>query len=109
VANERRDLCLVPWAEARGLAVRIDRRAGELEQLGENGAWGNRHLVSDCGSRERCDELFAADIAGSPELQAKIVAELSGKVLVSRCYPRRGHGDHLARLANQAQPPAGVA
>lgn len=100
------DQCLVAWAEARGLAVWIDRRSSDA--IGENGLWGNPFLVSDHG-REGCEERFAAVIESSAYLKAKIVAELAGKVLVCWCYPKRCHGDHLAKLANKAPPPTSAA
>jgi hypothetical protein len=97
------DECLVAWAEARGLAVWIDRiHSGKLGE----GGWGNPHKVADCVAADAAAkhievcERYAADIAASPELQARIVAELAGKVLLCWCYPRRCHGDSLARIAN---------
>ena len=55
------------------------------------------------GERERnkvCD-AFEIYLAGRPDLLERIAAgELSGKVLLCWCHPKRCHGDTLANLAN---------
>jgi len=102
------DECLVGWAQARGLAVWVDRN--HSGKLGERpGAWGNPHNVDRSDPRpaavkhkEACD-LYAADIAARPDLHPRIVAEHRGKVLLCWCRPKPCHADALAISANADQ------
>jgi len=106
------DVCLVGWAVARGLAVWVDRiHSGKLE----DGGWGNPYEIdktdprpADVKHAEVCDR-YEADIAMRPELHARIVPELAGKVLLCWCRPRRCHADALALIANGARENKGRA
>lgn len=77
------------WAEAEGLAVRIDRKT----------PWGNPHVVGRDGSREDVCDSYAYDFPSEGGL-LHFVPSLKGKVLGCWCAPLRCHGDFLAELAN---------
>jgi len=92
VANASADKNLIAWAERERLAVRIDRST----------RYGNPFVLDEDGDREEvCDAYERHYMPHKPSITDRIEAgELSGKVLVCHCYPRRCHGDCLAAEAN---------
>jgi ParB-like chromosome segregation protein Spo0J len=92
VANASADKNLIAWAERERLAVRIDRST----------RYGNPFVLDEDGDRDEvCDAYERHYMPHKPSITDRIEAgELSGKVLVCHCYPRRCHGDCLAAEAN---------
>jgi hypothetical protein len=92
VANASADKNLIAWAERERLAVRIDRST----------RYGNPFVLDEDGDRDEvCDAYERHYMPHKPSITERIEAgELSGKVLVCHCYPRRCHGDCLAAEAN---------
>src|SRR5262249_34733005 len=83
---------LIAWAQAKGLAVLVDRHSD----------WGNPFAEGD-GGRDACCDSYAVYHKLKLSL-SKRVHELRGKVLLCWCYPKRCHADHLAWLANGHSP-----
>jgi hypothetical protein len=90
------DKCLVAWAEARGHAVWIDRRHGVVGL----GGWGTRTWRPSTAAR--------AAASATRQISRRVPSSSRGLsrrsppgVLVCRWYPRRCHGDTLARVANE--------
>lgn len=94
VANASADKNLICWAEAEGLAVRIDRGT----------KYGNPFILGEDGDRDEvCDAYETHYLPHKPSITDRIDAgELTGKVLVCHCYPERCHGDCLASTVNDA-------
>lgn len=92
VANAGTDKNLICWAEAEGLAVRIDRGT----------KYGNPFVLGKDGDRDEvCDAYETHYLPHKPSITDRIDAgELNGKVLVCHCYPERCHGDCLASQVN---------
>jgi len=92
VANASADKNLIAWAERERLAVRIDRST----------RYGNPFVLDEDGDRDEvCDAYERHYMPHKPSITDRIESgELSGKVLVCHCYPRRCHGDCLAAEAN---------
>jgi hypothetical protein len=92
VANASADKNLIAWAERERLAVRIDRST----------RYGNPFVLDEDGDRDEvCDAYERHYLPHKPSITDRIESgELSGKVLVCHCYPRRCHGDCLAAEAN---------
>jgi ParB-like chromosome segregation protein Spo0J len=92
VANASSDKNLIAWAERERLAVRIDRST----------RYGNPFVLDEDGDRDEvCDAYERHYLPHKPSITDKIESgELSGKVLVCHCSPRRCHGDCLAAEAN---------
>jgi hypothetical protein len=92
VANASADKNLIAWAERERLAVRIDRST----------RYGNPFVLDEDGDRDEvCDAYERHYMPHKPSITDRIEAgELSGKVLVCHCYPRRCHGECLAAEAN---------
>lgn len=91
------DRALVAWALEQGLLVYIGRR-GQYHTWPES-IWHNPYHVGKDGDREQVCALHKTDLAGKPDLLARI-CELKGKALGCWCAPNRCHGDHLAERAN---------
>ena len=88
----RADEDMITWATGQGLLVNITR----------DGSWGNPYPMSGERERNKVCDAFEIYLAGRPDLLERIAAgELSGKVLLCWCHPKRCHGDHLAELANR--------
>lgn len=81
---------LWPWAQANGLAVRIDRKT----------KWGNPYEVGVHGDRATVIARYEGWIAGQSDLLAA-VPDLAGKVLGCWCAPLDCHGGVLLRLIHQ--------
>lgn len=79
------------WAEAHGLAVRIDRKS----------IWGNPFLVGDDGTRDDVCDLYAANYFPLKPRLRSTVHTLRGKALGCWCAPDRCHGDHLKAEADK--------
>ena len=92
VANAGTDKNLICWAEAEGLAVRIDRGT----------RYGNPFILGEDGDRDEvCDAYETHYLQHKPSITDRIDAgDLNGKVLVCHCYPERCHGDCLAAQVN---------
>ena len=92
VANAAADKNLICWAEREGLAVRIDRST----------RYGNPFLLNEDGDRDDvCDAYERHYLPHKPSITERIDAgDLTGKVLVCHCFPKRCHGDCLAAEAN---------
>jgi hypothetical protein len=92
VANASADKNLIAWAERERLAVRIDRST----------RYGNPFVLDEDGDRDEvCDAYERHYLPHKPSITDRIEAgELSGKVLVCHCFPKRCHGDCLASEAN---------
>jgi hypothetical protein len=92
VANASADKNLIAWAERERLAVRIDRST----------RYGNPFVLDEDGDRDEvCDAYERHYLPHKPSITDRIEAgELTGKVLVCHCYPKRCHGDCLAAEAN---------
>lgn len=92
VANAAADKNLICWAEAKGLAVRIDRST----------RYGNPFVLNEDGDRDEVCEAYERHyLPHKPSITERIEAgELTGKVLVCHCHPQRCHGDCLAGEAN---------
>jgi ParB-like chromosome segregation protein Spo0J len=92
VANASADKNLILWAERERLAVRIDRST----------RYGNPFVLDEDGDRDEvCDAYERHYLPNKPSITDRIEAgELSGKVLVCHCFPKRCHGDCLAAEAN---------
>jgi ParB-like chromosome segregation protein Spo0J len=92
VANASADKNLIAWAERERLAVRIDRST----------RYGNPFVLDEDGDRDEvCDAYERHYLPHKPSITDRIEArELSGKVLVCHCFPKRCHGDCLAIEAN---------
>lgn len=95
VANAGTDKNLVCWAEAQGLAVRIDRGT----------KYGNPFVLDEDGDRDEvCDAYERHYLPHKPSITERIESgELTGKVLVCHCHPQRCHGDCLADEANSVR------
>lgn len=77
------------YAEAQGLAVRIDRKS----------EWGNPFVLDEDGPRDEVCDLYANVYwPHKISLHAKVSA-LKGKALGCWCAPERCHGDHLKAQA----------
>jgi len=92
VANAATDKNLTCWAEREGLAVRIDRST----------RYGNPFVLNEDGDRDDvCDAYERHYLPHKPSITERIDAgDLTGKVLVCHCFPKRCHGDCLAAEAN---------
>jgi hypothetical protein len=92
VANAAADKNLICWAEREGLAVRIDRST----------RYGNPFVLNEDGDRDDvCDAYERHYLPHKPSITERIDAgDLTGKVLVCHCFPKRCHGDCLAAEAN---------
>lgn len=92
VANAATDKNLICWAEREGLAVRIDRST----------RYGNPFVINEDGDRDDvCDAYERHYLPHKPSITERIDAgDLTGKVLVCHCFPKRCHGDCLAAEAN---------
>ena len=91
VANSKHDLDLINWAKQQKKFVFIGRGKFNL-------GWGNPYELTDGGRDVACNahiEYFKY----KKSLHTKI-EQLKGKVLSCYCYPKRCHGDYLAKLAN---------
>jgi len=87
VANASADKNLIAWAERQGLAVRIDRGT----------KYGNPFILGEDGDRDEvCDAYERNYLPHKPSITERIEAgDLTGKVLVCHCFPKRCHGDCL--------------
>jgi hypothetical protein len=92
VANASADKNLISWAERERLAVRIDRST----------RYGNPFVLEEDGDRDEvCDAYERHYLPHKPSITERIEAgDLTGKVLVCHCFPKRCHGDCLAAEAN---------
>jgi hypothetical protein len=92
VANASADKNLIAWAEAEGLAIRIDRGT----------KYGNPFVMGEDGDRDEvCDAFEQHYLPNKPSILRRIEdGSLSGAVLVCHCYPERCHGNCLADAAN---------
>jgi Domain of unknown function (DUF4326) len=112
VANLRgtADQCLLDWAKANSLLVRIDRRwnwddpSKRPDDRDRPLNWGNPFEMPADGDRDTvCDHYILHHLPYKPSLLSEIHT-LKGKVLACWCYPERCHGDYLAELANKTGP-----
>jgi hypothetical protein len=92
VANASADKNLIAWAEAEGLAIRIDRGT----------KYGNPFVMGEDGDRDEvCDAFEQHYLPNKPSILRRIEdGSLSGAVLVCHCYPERCHGNCLADASN---------
>jgi hypothetical protein len=89
VANASNDKNLIAWAEAEGLAVRVDRGT----------RYGNPFVLGEDGDRnEVCDAYWLHYLPHKPSI-AERAGDLVGKVLICHCYPERCHAEYLVKLA----------
>ena len=95
VAKRFRDKDLVKWATEQGL----------LKRIGRGTKWANPFVEVEDGTRDEVCDWFAHEyLPRKRGLLKRIEAgELCGKVLECWCHPKRCHGHHLARLANQGR------
>lgn len=77
------------WAEAAGVAVRVDRKS----------PWGNPFLLGDDGPRADVIRLYAEAYWPHKKLLRQQVGTLRGKILGCWCHPQPCHGDHIAKEA----------
>lgn len=91
IANQNADKNLILWAENQGKAVRIDRSS----------KYGNPFILDQDGDRDFvCDCFEQHYLPHKPSIE-KDIPKLKGKVLICHCFPKRCHGDTLAKLANE--------
>ncbi len=93
VANLKRDLHLIEWAEAHGKLIRIDRG---------HGPWGNPYEMPGDGTRDEVCDLYEKFIPTKKSF-ATHSPELLGKVLACWCSPQRCHGNSLVEWLTTAQ------
>jgi len=92
VANASNDKNLIAWAEAEGLAVRVDRGT----------RYGNPFVLGEDGDRnEVCDAYRLHYLPHKPSIAERAV-DLVGKVLICHCYPERCHAEYLVKLARES-------
>jgi ParB-like chromosome segregation protein Spo0J len=92
VANSSNDKNLIAWAEAEGLAVRVDRGT----------RYGNPFVLGEDGDRnEVCDAYRLHYLPHKPSI-AERAGDLVGKVLICHCYPERCHAEYLVKLARES-------
>lgn len=90
--------------------VQLSRRRGDRKPAGavvvtrNSKSWGNPYPVKEHG-RERAIELYRQHLAESPELVARIRAELAGRDLACVCpLDEPCHGDVLLAVAAGQDP-----
>lgn len=91
--------------------VYIGRKNNKYGEQGLEAVWSNPIFVpldADTQERERiCTEYHRLLLGWIEKAEfRRAVRQLSGKVLVGFDYPKRGHGDPLALLADQLQADA---
>jgi hypothetical protein len=92
VANASNDKNLIAWAEAEGLAVRVDRGT----------RYGNPFILGEDGDRDDvCDAYRLHYLPHKPSI-AERAGDLVGKVLICHCYPERCHAEYLVKLARES-------
>ena len=91
VANMRTDgdKALIHWAKENDCYQRIDR----------NSEWGNPYELDQDGDRDTVCDSFEYYFKRKYGLH-KELHTLKGKVLGCWCYPKRCHGNHLKKLAD---------
>jgi hypothetical protein len=88
--GKRQDEELIAWAEAKGIAVRIDRAT----------AWGNPFEMPGDGDRATVIRHYREHyLPYKPSLEQKLF-DLKGKVLMCWCHPDQCHGDVLCETVN---------
>jgi Domain of unknown function (DUF4326) len=100
VANMRKvrgrqvDENLIAWAEAKGIAVRIDRKT----------AWGNPFEMPADGDRAEVIRKFAEVHYPRQAILHRLLPQLRARVLMCWCHPKACHGDFLCEQVNRLAP-----
>lgn len=70
--------------------------------IGRGSPYGNPFVIGKHGTRDEVCDKFESMLLATPQLLARVKADLKGKDLVCFCAPKRCHGDTLLRIANEA-------
>ena len=99
VSKKHDDRDLIRWAKDNDRFVYIGRAQRFLPEYSKKSIWFNPFATKNDTERDKvCDE-FSVYLDNNASLISRL-PELKGKVLGCWCYPKRCHGDYLAKLTN---------